>query len=229
MINIIIATILLMYILPIIVYRITDHYPCLWEDVLTLKSKTTAQLRDRIVIFFAGSTLVFLLGYITQAGPLGYVVSLVFIFLAFSIAWVDIKERIIPDLLSIPFLISGIIASPILWHDIDRSEALLGASVGYILPIVILSTLRFRYKQGSFGGGDVKLLAGTGAWVGLTGLSFSVIASLFFVLLYFLFTPRKDNIKSYLGTTIPYAPFLLLGILTFIVYSYRDNLVNIFY
>ena len=67
----------------------------------------------------------------------------------------------VPNWLTFPMVISGWVASTILFGWAGLGWSLLGTAVG-------LALLLPAYAIGGMGAGDVKLLAGVGAWIGMT-------------------------------------------------------------
>ena len=62
------------------------------------------------------------------------------------------------------------------------AESVLGAVTGYMLPVVASAFLVWKNKD-AFGGGDIKLLAALGAWLGMELVIYTMIlASVLFVL-----------------------------------------------
>lgn len=74
-------------------------------------------------------------------------------------AGVDVRTRRIPNALVLIILLTGLLLSFTPWGTLAPSRSLLGILAGglLVLPLFMLRAL---------GGGDVKLLAGVGAWVG---------------------------------------------------------------
>ena len=74
-------------------------------------------------------------------------------------AWIDGSQLRVPNWLTFPMVISGIVFNTIIagWGGLGGS--LLGMIVG-------LACLLPLYSVGGMGAGDVKLLAGVGAWLG---------------------------------------------------------------
>jgi prepilin peptidase CpaA len=80
-------------------------------------------------------------------------------------AVVDLRTRRIPNWLTFSVVISGISQSFIAGPGgamVTPGRAMLGLLVGFALPLVM-------FALGALGGGDVKLLAGVGAWLGPMG------------------------------------------------------------
>ena len=88
-------------------------------------------------------------------------------------------------------------------------QSLLGLLVGGgVLFLVAIGYQVFRKREG-MGGGDIKLLAMIGAFLGLPGVLYTLFASSLVGSLAGLLLMFKD--KSGGGTRIPFGPFLALG------------------
>lgn len=74
-------------------------------------------------------------------------------------ALIDWRQRRIPNWLNVLMLLSGIAGSFLPGRVASPGEAMLGMLVGFAIPFVL-------FAMGALGGGDVKLLAAAGAWVG---------------------------------------------------------------
>jgi len=76
-------------------------------------------------------------------------------------AIIDLRERRIPNWLTFGLILSGLLRcvispTPVL----DAGAAVAGMFAGAAIPLVL-------FILGALGGGDVKLMAGLGAWVGV--------------------------------------------------------------
>src|SRR4051812_24117971 len=71
----------------------------------------------------------------------------------------DLRSRRIPNWLTFSLVLSGIAQSFAAGSWISPSMSLAGFGVGFGLPLIL-------FVIGALGGGDVKLLAGVGAWFG---------------------------------------------------------------
>lgn len=121
------------------------------------------------------------------------------------ISFIDFDHMIIPDVISISGIIAGFAASFLL-YDLKWAESLIGILAGGgILFITAFIFEKITGKEG-MGGGDIKLLAMIGAWLGwklipvtiiVAALTASVCGGLFILL------SKKDS-----QTRIPFGPFL---------------------
>lgn len=77
-------------------------------------------------------------------------------------ACTDLRERRIPNWLTLLTVGSGLAQSVIWGFPVSPADAMLGLLVGFALMFI-------PFALGAMGGGDVKLLAGVGAWLGPLG------------------------------------------------------------
>jgi prepilin peptidase CpaA len=76
----------------------------------------------------------------------------------------DIRDRRIPNWVTFTLVLSGLAQSVSIGGAVlTPGQAVLGLAVGFTLPFVL-------FALGAVGGGDVKLLAGLGAWLGPAGV-----------------------------------------------------------
>jgi leader peptidase (prepilin peptidase) / N-methyltransferase len=85
-----------------------------------------------------------------------------------ALGWIDWRHTILPNVLTLPLiplgLAAGSLAPEALWDPV------LGTVFGYLgLYVIAWIYRRLRGREG-LGLGDAKLLAASGAWVGVTGL-----------------------------------------------------------
>ena len=74
-------------------------------------------------------------------------------------AWIDGRELKVPNWITFPMILSGLVYSTAVGGLGGLGAGLLGMAVG-------LLTLLPLYAVGGMGAGDVKLMAGIGAWLG---------------------------------------------------------------
>jgi leader peptidase (prepilin peptidase) / N-methyltransferase len=83
---------------------------------------------------------------------------------------IDLEQQLLPDLLTLPLLWLGLIASvalPASRHfPVSPSSAIIGAACGYLSLWLLFQAFRLLLNKEAMGYGDFKLLAALGAWVG---------------------------------------------------------------
>lgn len=137
----------------------------------------------------------------------------VFITALLVITFIDIDHRIIPDIISLPGIPMGFAASFVL-PSMDWVSALLGILAGGgSLMLVAYGYQFFRGKDG-MGGGDIKLLAMIGAFLGWKGVLFTIIASSFTgtVVGVMMMVRAGKGMKM----ALPFGPFLSIGAILYI-------------
>ncbi|MDO8957069.1 MAG: prepilin peptidase [Deltaproteobacteria bacterium] len=144
-----------------------------------------------------------------------------FSFLAFSaalivITFIDLDHRIIPDVISLPGIAIGFLLA-ILGTSITVKESLIGILAGGGSLFVVAFVYETLTKREGMGGGDVKLLAMIGAWLGWK----SVLFSLFFASLSGTFIGGATMLIRKEGRhyAIPFGPFLALSALAYIFFG----------
>ena len=130
----------------------------------------------------------------------------------YVLAVTDLRKRIVPNQLVLALLLCWCLTViPSLFSDIEGTLTLLKSSaIGFFLGGGLFLLIYFISK-GGLGGGDVKLVAVMGLYLGLNGilpalLLGSILAALFCLVMVFL---KKLGRKD----AIPLVPFLYLGAL----------------
>lgn len=139
------------------------------------------------------------------------------------IIFIDLKHQIIPDVISLPGIIIGLLFS-LVNPQLHWLDSLLGALGGGGLLYSVALIYYFWRKQDGMGGGDIKLLAMLGAFLGWQSLPFIIFASSLsgsLVGIIFLAAKKKDS-----TTRIPFGPFLSLSAL---VYLFWDQEIQAFF
>lgn len=129
------------------------------------------------------------------------------------ITFIDFDHQIIPDELSLPGIVLGFISSFFL-PEPGWISSLLGAVAGWgSLALIFYGYLWLTGREG-MGGGDAKLLAMMGAFLGLQAIPFIIFASSLVgsvAGLSIMAVQRKDR-----HLAIPFGPYLALGALLYI-------------
>lgn len=153
--------------------------------------------------------------YIYGFSPYSVVLSLFFSVLIVT-AFIDLDHRIIPDRLSVVILI----LVPFACYFDPSGFSLVSHIAGLI--IISVPMLLLAFAVGGFGGGDVKLMAAAGLFLGMQN---TVVAAVFAILsgaVYgvILLLRKKAGPK----TEIPFGPFLAAGLIA--ASCLGDYLVN---
>lgn len=147
----------------------------------------------------------------------GLSLSLVVMFLFCAalvvITFIDFDHQIIPDEISLPGIILGFLCSFFLPGH-GWLSSLLGIAVGWgSLALIFYGYLWLTGREG-MGGGDAKLLAMMGAFLGLQAVPFIIFASSLVGTvagLSIMAVQRKDR-----HLAIPFGPYLALGAVLYI-------------
>ncbi|NBV49825.1 prepilin peptidase [bacterium] len=129
---------------------------------------------------------------------------------------IDLRHMIIPDELSLTGILIGVLASFFVQH-ITWWESLLGAALGGGIFMAIAMGYEKFARQEGLGGGDIKLLAMIGAWLGYQSILVVIVISsaLGSVVGLSLMLLRKKTLK----TAIPFGPFLALGAIVYLFWG----------
>jgi len=119
--------------------------------------------------------------------PRGTVAMLSFFWALMLLAEVDYRTYLLPDVITVPLLIGGFVAASFYGSP---AESALGATVGYLLPVIAGLLIVWRHPD-AFGGGDVKLLAAIGAWLGVLPVICTILLASVFFALFALFAKRR--------------------------------------
>jgi leader peptidase (prepilin peptidase) / N-methyltransferase len=163
-----------------------------------------ARIPWRYPLVEAATAALFLIAWIIFAGDLaGFVIAAIFVAALVAITVIDLRHQIIPDAITLPGIVVGLAAS-IAAGRISWLDAVLGVLVGGGVFVVIIVVSR-----GGMGGGDLKLGAMLGAFLGWQALLVALFVAVMLggisavALLVSGRLARKD--------AIPFGPFLALG------------------
>jgi len=133
-----------------------------------------------------------------------------FLFSLLCITFIDLDHRIIPDWLSLGTLALGLATC---WMRPEPGWALclIGAAAGFSVFYSIAWLYQRLRGYSGLGGGDIKLLAMLGAFLGPMGVFASVLISSIAGTIAGLALALARRDKKVLQISIPYGPFLVLG------------------
>jgi len=101
-----------------------------------------------------------------------------FVMSLLAITFIDLDEMIIPDVITFPMLLCGLVYALVMepFRDITFLEAVIGALVGSrVITLFIVLYLLVRRRRG-MGWGDMKLMGMLGAFLGWKSLNFILLA-----------------------------------------------------
>jgi leader peptidase (prepilin peptidase)/N-methyltransferase len=156
-------------------------------------------------------------------GPtLAFPIYFVFCAALLVVIFIDLRHRIIPDVISLPGIVIGFGAAFINpW--VSWQEAGLGLLLGGGFLYLVATGYYLLTKREGMGGGDIKLLAMIGAFLGWQCLPFVIFGSslLGSVVGIGAMVHQKKGGK----TVIPYGPFLSLAALLYLFFQEEINQV----
>ena len=132
----------------------------------------------------------------------------VFVGALIVITFIDIDHQIIPDVISLPGVVVGVVVSA-LGYGVPLLDSLLGVLLGGgLLYLVAVGYHAWTGREG-MGGGDIKLLAMIGAFLGWRGVLVTLLLGSFTgaIIGIVLIVARGGNSRL----PIPFGPFLALG------------------
>jgi leader peptidase (prepilin peptidase)/N-methyltransferase len=131
--------------------------------------------------------------------------------LLIAISFIDAREKLIPDVLSIPWIGIGLLLTLIL-KDLPILQVVISTVASGFLFWVLRMSFTKILKREALGEGDILLIMLIASYSGLWGAYFSMLVGSFTAVLTHLLFPEK--IKG----EIPFGPFLsfgaIVGILT---------------
>jgi len=141
------------------------------------------------------------------------------------ITFIDLDHRIIPDAISLPGIPIGFVASffsPVITY----LESLIGILVGGGSLLLVAWVYGLITHKEGMGGGDIKLLAMIGAFVGWQGVLLTIFLSSAIGTLCGLLVMLRSgkNMKM----AIPFGPFLAMGAMIHIFFG-RELIFWYFY
>lgn len=90
------------------------------------------------------------------------------------LAWIDWRECLLPERITVPLLVAGLLASP---FEPDPLLRIQGMAAALACIWVAFLAVGFARGEDAMSGGDLALMAGAGAWVGLAAVPALLAAS----------------------------------------------------
>jgi leader peptidase (prepilin peptidase)/N-methyltransferase len=162
-------------------------------------------------------TGLFALAAWTRFGP-HWSAALYFLFICalLVITFIDIDHRIIPDSISLPGIPIGFAASFVL-PQLRWTESLIGILAGGGILLAIAWGYRLLTGKEGMGGGDIKLLAMIGAFLGWAGVIFTIMTASFTGTIVGIMVMCKT--RGGMKLAVPFGPFLAIGAICYLFFG----------
>ena len=147
-------------------------------------------------------------------------VYFVFVSSLIVITFIDLKYQIIPDMISLPGIVIGLLVSYFLPLGILNS--IIGILIGGGSLFLVAAGYHLITGREGMGGGDIKLLAMIGAFLGWKGVIITIFTGSFIgavVGTALMLAKGKDSKYA-----IPFGPFLAIGAIISLFFG--DTLIN---
>ncbi len=197
----------------------------LWHDNMPLLSylflrgkcrfcKKHISARYCLVEFISG--LLFLLVYLKFGMNINFFIYVLFVVSMLIMGFIDIDTYLISDVIVLPGIVLGLACSaafPQMHCDLTRAESVLYSLAGIFLGAGLLLFLgivgKILFRKEAMGGGDVKLLAMIGAFLGWKSVFMTIFFSSLFgsIISITLILLKKKTMEDY----VPFGPYLGLG------------------
>jgi leader peptidase (prepilin peptidase) / N-methyltransferase len=156
---------------------------------------------------------------------LAFLVGFIFVAALIVISFIDLDVRIVPDVISLPGIVTGLLFSVVARYVINDPFELIPSPLSALIGVLVgggfLLGLAWAYEAFTgvegMGGGDIKLLAMIGAFLGWTSIPFTLfLASLTGSIIGLGFMIGKGVGRRF---ALPFAPFLCLGALLYLFFG----------
>jgi len=176
-------------------------------------------LQYPLVELFTGIVVATIAYY--YGAQLNIIYALFFTVTLIALAGIDVKEKLLPDQITLPLLWVGLIAN-LNGFFVPLSESVIGAIAGYLVLWSVYWVFKLITGKEGMGHGDFKLLAALGAWLGwqmlpLIILVSSVVGAIIGILM--IMVGGKDR-----NLQIPFGPFLATA--GWIALIWGDKIIN---
>jgi leader peptidase (prepilin peptidase)/N-methyltransferase len=153
--------------------------------------------------------LLFLLSYWKFGFSWQFLSAIILLSALIVISFIDLKHQIIPDLISLPGILLGLVFS-FLIPGFHWLNSLIGVLLGGVFFYLMAWVGQALFKRESLGGGDIKLAAMLGAFLGWQKLLVvfflsSLLGALVGLILIFAIKDFREK------RIIPFGPFLALA------------------
>lgn len=159
-----------------------------------------------VVEFLTG--LIYVIIYLIYGFSIQFLIYIILLSALIIITFIDLNEKIVPDVISLPGIVIGLILSFFVPY-ISFINSALGVLVGGGIILIIGLVGLAIFKKEAMGGGDIKLVAMIGAFLGWRYIIISIFLGFFLgaligiILILSRIKSRED--------VVPFGPFIVLG------------------
>ncbi len=171
-----------------------------------------------------GTAILFLLAFRLYGWQVQSAIVCVFFCLLLVVTVIDFRHYIIPDKITIPGMILGV-ATSFVSPTLRPLDSVIGLVAGGASLFLLALLGDFLFKKESLGGGDVKLAAMLGAFLGWRSILViffaAAVLGLVYALIYMVFSRQMRQTRM-----IPFGPFLSLAAI--IALFFGNYLINLY-
>ncbi len=181
--------------------------------------KSKISIQYPIVELLSG--LIYLIIYLAYGLSVQTLIYIILSSALVIIAFIDLNQQIVPDVISLPGIVIGFIISFFVPY-ISFINSALGTVVGGGIILIIGLAGSVIFKKEAMGGGDVKLVAMIGAFLGWRYILISLFLGFFLgalagiILILSKIKSKEDK--------VPFGPFIVLG--SFITLLWGEKIIS---
>ncbi|MFS8371503.1 prepilin peptidase [Acetobacter indonesiensis] len=128
-----------------------------------------------------------------------------------TLSWIDLETFLLPDALTLPLLLCGLVEGCMIPNGPSLESRVAGALAGWMLLTMVSAVYKAVRGRPGLGGGDAKLLAAGGAWVGVEALPIVLLgASVCGFILALILAARGRHLHARM--MLPFGPCLALSL-----------------
>ena len=188
---------------------ITQNIPVIsWLFLLGKCYFCKAKISIRYPLVELLSGLIFLFCFWQYGMTAEFFLWVLFFSILLILFFIDLETFLLPDCLTIPLILIGILKSLLYPFPIDPLNAIVGGLVGFFALFITNAIYKFWRGIDGFGFRDFKLLAGLGTWLGATLIIPIIVLGALVGLLsvgLLSFAGKRLNLQ----TMIPFGPALI--------------------
>lgn len=178
--------------------------------------KCGKRVRKRVVLVEVGTAVLFAAMPFFFTDPLVLVVTTFYMAVLILVIVIDLENRLILDIVTIPGTILALLFSFFL-PNINFLSALVGAALGFLVFLGVYWLAKLTFGPGAIGQGDVKLAMMMGAMLGVPDIVPAIIIGIILggLISGLLLVTRLVN----RGTYLPYGQYLALGAMIMLLWG----------